>query len=676
MGQTEPPEPAIEPLPDDGPCDEGNLQGIESLIWQEGQAAYRKEAWTDARRIFDRIVAGQPASPLVPGALAVLAELRLQGEHSRPALSDAIQSYKTLLQRHPRSKNARRAAWRIGDLYLEQGLLQEAQAAYEQALSVSGQTADDRHRALLGLGYTLLAERNWRGAEQTFLTIRKENLSEALLHRATVGLGHALYRQARQAEAQAVYDAAYRRWAVLMRRDPVAMQRYAHTLLTLHHHAAARQVWLAFYNVHPRHERAPFALLQIAGTLTVEQQPGPAEFFYAQVAAVDSPAAAVARLRLAALRAERMEPAGANWVALAVSALVHGVPDPDPSEAGLRQTFDAVAADHPEDAVGAEALFLLARLYERAGESGEAVLRYRAVAERQADSDNPWPFKATEQLAAILRPWMEAALKAGDDLTLVTLFHRHGPIGEQVYAQTTLLLEVADAHRRLGFAPEAVRLYHALLKQVKDAALLEPALIGLGRTYLDQQDAPAARKVFERYRFQFPAGRYDRDVLRLLVAALERQRDWPALLHLCRTWLLHHRVHPERAGMYAALAGALAAQEHAEASAIAYEEAFKEGAAQTPELLLAYADQLSRLERRQEAVAAYRTALDQHPTASQAEWAYVQTAIHHRALKQYDRATVALAELGAADDALINRVSQSVKGSLQAARRPLNGEGL
>jgi tetratricopeptide (TPR) repeat protein len=371
-----------------------------------------------------------------------------------------------------------------------------------------------------------------------------------------------------------------------------------------------------------------------------------------------------------------MEPAGSNWVTLSVSALVHGVPDPDPSEARLRRTFDAVATDHPDDAVGAEALFLLARICERAGESGEAVLRYRAVAERQAAADNPWPFKATEQLAAILRPWMEGAVKSGDDLTLVTLFHRHGPIGAQVYAQTALLLDVAEAHRRLGFAPEAIHLYQAILKQAKDAALLEPALIGLGRTYLDQQDAPAARKVFERYRFQFPTGRYERDVLTLLVAALERQRDWPALLHLCRTWLLHHRVHPERAGLYVALARALAAQAHVEASVIAYEEAIKEGAAQTPELLLAYADQLSHLERRQEAVAAYRTALDKHPTASQAEWAHLQTAIHHRALKQYDRATVALAELGAADDALINRVSQSVKGSVQSARRPLNGEGL
>ncbi len=669
------PEPPADPLPDDGPRDEGPLQGIEALIWQEGQAAYKKAAWDDAQRIFARI-AEQPASPLVPAALAVLTELRLRADQSRPAVLEAIQSYKAMLQRHPHSQNALRAAWRIGDLYLQQSLLQEAQAAYEHALALSGQSAGDRHRALLGLGYTMLAQRNWREAERIFLTIRKESLNEGLLHRATVGLGHALYRQARPAEARALYDAAYRRWTVLMRRDPVAMHRYAHVLLILHQHAEARQALLVFYNLYPSHEDAPLALLQIAATLTTDEQPDRAEFFYAPVAAGDGPHAAAARLRLAALRAERMDPSEANRIALAVAGMMHGVPDPDPGEAGLRRTFESVADDHREDAIGAEALFLLARHYERRGESGEAVLRYRAVTERQAGADNPWPFKATERLAAILRPWLEAALKAGDDLTLVTLYHRHGPIAAAVYRQTPLLLDVADAHRRLGFAPEAVRLYQVILKQPNAGEMIEPALIGLGRTYLDQMDAAAARKVFERYRFQFPGGRYERDALRLLVAALERQRDWPALLHLCRTWLIHHPVHPERAGMYASLAGALAAQEQAEASAIAYEEAFRQGAPPTAELLLAYADQLSRLERRQEAVTAYQAVLDKHPTASQAEWAHLQTAIHHRALKQLDRATVALAELGAAEDALINRIAQSVKGGVQAARRPLSREGL
>jgi tetratricopeptide (TPR) repeat protein len=201
-------------------------------------------------------------------------------------------------------------------------------------------------------------------------------------------------------------------------------------------------------------------------------------------------------------------------------------------------------------------------------------------------------------------------------------------------------------------------------------------LVGLSKTYLDQRDPQAARKVLERYRFQFPTGHYESEVLQLLVTAMHRQRDLQGLLHLCRNWLLHHPKHPERPRMYLQLAVTLGELEKHEDSALAYEEVFKAGATQSPDRLLAYADTLSRLNRHEQAIAAYHTALEKKPTTRQAEWAHLQTAKHWNALKQYDRATVALAELGETDDPLINRFSTSYKGSLQAARRPATGEGL
>ena len=91
---------------------------------------------------------------------------------------------------------------------------------------------------------------------------------------------------------------------------------------------------------------------------------------------------------------------------------------------------------------------------------------------------------------------------------------------------------------------------------------------------------------------------------------------------------------------------------------------------------MAYADTLSRLNHHEQAIAAYQAALEKKPAKRQAEWAHLQTARHWNALKRYDHATVALAELGETDDQLINRFSTSFKGSLQTARRPPAGEGL
>jgi hypothetical protein len=68
--------------------------------------------------------------------------------------------------------------------------------------------------------------------------------------------------------------------------------------------------------------------------------------------------------------------------------------------------------------------------------------------------------------------------------------------------------------------------------------------------------------------------------------------------------------------------------------------------------------------------------LEKKPMAQQAEWAHLQTAKHWTALKQYDRATIALAELDVADDQMINRVAASLKLTLQTARQSQKVKGL
>jgi hypothetical protein len=58
-------------------------------------------------------------------------------------------------------------------------------------------------------------------------------------------------------------------------------------------------------------------------------------------------------------------------------------------------------------------------------------------------------------------------------------------MSEQRYARSPVLLEIAESHRRLGFTTEAVRLLQQMIQVQKDSALVEPALVGLGKNYLD-----------------------------------------------------------------------------------------------------------------------------------------------------------------------------------------------
>jgi TolA-binding protein len=672
--QVQDPPEQVPALPDDGPRSEegphAQGQGIAELAWQEGYAAYKKGVWSEAQRLFETIVSRYPESAIASSAQAFLAEMLLQKGGSGANRQETIRVYKKLLRDYPQSSNARRAEWRIADLYLEQGWLQEAQATYEQAMAHSLQFPLDGNRALLGLGYTYLVMRRWSDAEHAFANLRKRSNHDLLLRHGNMGLAHALFRQQRLAEAHTYYEFGYRRWPETFRLEPSAVHRYAMTLAALHRDAAARDLMLLFYNLYPRHADAPTALLYVADNALATSNAAKAELFYALIPTLytQTPQGTAANMRMASLHADRMGPAGENWVGLTVNAMMRSVPMPDQTDAWYQAMLRDVANQQADTPLGSEALFRLGQYYEKGDDTSRTVRTYHEAALRGGGVSDPWPMKASERLSALVKPWIEAALHSRDDMTVVSLFHRLGPNGGQLYAHSPALLEIAEAHRRLEFSLEALRLYQQAVKE-NDPTSIESALLGLGKTYLGQQDPTAARKVFERYRFQFQPGRHESEVLRLLVEAMTRQKDLHGLLHLCRQWLVHHPTHGERPFMYRQLAETLGQLDKPYESALAYEEAFKAGAGRSVETLLAYADTLSRLDRHQQAIAGYLEVLDLKPAAHHLEWIHLQTAKHWYALKQYDRATVALAEVGESDNSLIMRVATVLKRSLQVARR-------
>lgn len=675
--EAEPAEEGFAALPDDGPRLEGQSQGMDALALQEGINAYGKGEWAQARRLFEKIIAQQPESSLTPTAITFLAETALRENDSNGNRLAATDRYKTLLRDYPQSLNAKRAEWRIADVYFSQGWQHEAQSMYERALSHNPQSPDGE-RALLGIGYIALSAKKWGDAEHTFEELRKRSSHDQIQLHATIGLAAALYRQHRVHEALALYDLGYRRWPRAIRMNPTALGRYASIQLDLHHDVIGRGLLLQYYNLHPTHPDTPAALLRLADSLKMSQKPAGAELFYAFVAAhyPETTAASFAAVRAASLRAEQMMGAGDVSPILTVSSLIHDVTTPAQSLADALKQLREFAAQHGSNAVGNEALFHLATHLEKSEEVTQALLVYKEVAERVPPaSDDPWPAKAADRLADILRPWMEAAARSHDDLTLTTLFHRHGPSAERHYLASPLLLEIAEAHDRLGFTAEAGRLYQLIAKGTKRPLLTEQALLGLGKIYLAQHDAPAARKVMERYRLEYPTGRFERDALHLLVQAMVEEGDMARLLHFCRAWMLHHPNHPERPWMYQQMAAVFLRLNKQEEAVIATEEAFKAGAPKTVEALLAYADSLAQMKRYQQAIEVYHAVVEKKPDRAQLQWARLQIVRGWQALNQHDRATVALAELGQTEDPLVTRFSSTYRESIHQARQ-LPQEGL
>ncbi len=531
---------------------------------------------------------------------------------------------------------------------------------------------------MLGIGYTALALGKWRDAELTFEDLRKRSSHDHILLHATVGLASSFFHQRRTQDASAMYDLAYRRWPKSMRMNPLALGRYASIQLDLHHEVIGRGLLLQFYNLYPAHQEASIILLRLADSLQAAKHLPSAELFYGYISThyPDSPQAALAAVRLATLRVEQKVVAGIRPVGRTPAGLMYDHPSPDQGVDDYLKHMQAIAAQHDHDAIGSEALFQAAARLEQAEEIAPALIAYKLVADRSsAGQDDPWPAKAGDRLAAILRPWMEAAVRSHDDLTLTTLFHRHGPAAERHYLSSPLLLEIAEAHDRLGFTAEAGRLYQLMAKGTKRPLVTEQALLGLAKVYLSQRDTAAARKVLERYRLEYPTGRFEQDALHLLVQTMAEGEDLAGLLHFCRAWMLHHPQHPERPWMYQQMATVFLRLNKHEEAVIATEEAFKAGAPKTITALLAYADLLAQMKRHREAIDVYHTVVEKKPDQAQLQWARLQIVRGWQALKQPDRATVALAELGQTDDALVTRFSSSIHESIKQERQ-LPQEGL
>jgi TolA-binding protein len=524
---------------------------------------------------------------------------------------------------------------------------------------------------LLGLGYALLGLTRWKEAEHTFENVRRHTTDPALLVAAALAQAHAVYRDGRMKDADGLYESTAKRWPNVFRKDPYALLRYADTSTEFHRLPVARQQLLQFYNLFPHKQEAPFVLIHLGDSFRDAAQWDEARFFYAFVTRQyqGTPVSGMARIRYADVDSRTEPEDGLVNLRQTVTALVSDVPLRTNEVISQREVFEVVAKQYEDTSIGSESLFYLGQLLERAGKREEAVETYAKVVERAGKiANDPWPEKSGARLVAYLQPRLEAALKEGDYLGVLAMYHQHGPFADRLYAGSGLILRIADAHKRLGFPVEAARIYQSVIRDPEGERFFEAALIGLGESYLDQHDPQAARAVFERYRLQYPLGRWGAEALLGLLTAFYQEGNYPSLVKLGRQWLQHHPRGEQRPLVLAKVANALAMAKHWEEAVAAYDEAMKTGAMLTGNELLMYADGLHRLKLRGRALSIYQTALAVDLTPDQVAWIRFQIVRLAREAKQPALAETTLHELGESDDVLVKRIAAVLAADVPAAK--------
>ena len=617
-------------LPDDGPIYDRTMEGPGVVQFQEAVKAFARGQYAAARAGFSALDTLDSSSALIPPMKAFLAELTQLENPSDHARREALTLYRGIIGSYPKSPNAFRAHWRIGDLYAEMGWLQDAVAAYEYALSRE-LPRHDADRTLLALGVALGELGRLAEAERVFDMVRERAIDDRLVVRATLDQAKVLYAQQRKRDALPLYDFLYRRWPNILKYNPDALQQYGDALFDNQEVKRGREIDLLLYNLFPSHRHAGTVLVRLGDSHSRLGLRTLAEFFYTvtQTEYGDTAAAVVARMRLSRMEQEIAASAGESFLRKKVEGMIRGgdISYLDSSEG--ERLYTAIALKHQDDMLGSEALVRLAEHYELRGDPARALQVYQDVTRRgDVVPQDPWPSAAGLHLAVILKPQLEAALKKKKDVQVLTLFHSHGRTPEQHYIGTQTLLGVADTHRRLGFSLEAVRLYQTLVRNRKVVSLHEAALVGLGESYLDQSDPAAARNVFESFRLQYPKSARSTGVSRQLTTAMLEQGDRRSAIRVLRHWTRAHHRDTAHSWMYVTLARALAEDQQQEAAAAAFEEALRNNALHTPQDHLLYADLLLKLNKPERAEALYRQVLTSRPDPIEAEWAQVQIVLN------------------------------------------------
>lgn len=672
MGTAEeaPPVPVLPDLPDSGPRYVTPIEGPGADAFQLGVAAYGRHDAVQAESAFRSVVAQHPHGLLADAAHAFLAELLIDEEGTPHSRQMAIDAYRRIIRDFPRTSNGGRAYWRIGDLYVAMNMRTEAHGAYEHgaATLVEG---DDADRALLGAATNYAAAKTWREAERLFKRVNGRTMDEVIREHSTIGLADVFYAQKHFQSAQPLYEEAWRRWPAFLKERPASLLRAADNAGLAGRPVLARQISLTFYNLYPQSGQAPQALLQIGDSFRQTGPQAQAVLFYGETILryPESPTAPAARMRLAQMGLEQASADREHLLKATVESLFRTGPTPNLDTVERAQVLRAVAAATPKAISGSEALYHLGEHYEATNDPAHMIQAYGAAVSRVGRiPDDPWPTAAGQRLTLLVTPLILAALAEKDDFKAVSFFQPLWGSDEAIFAGDDMILAMAGAYRRVGFTPEAVRLYQYLLQARSGPSIREESIINLGQTYLDQEDFSAARQVFDRYRLQYPLGRWKTEALRWLILSYRGQGDHEGVIRTSRRWFQLYPTHPARQEIRRMLAQALASAGHTEEALQLYADLERINAranAADPDLLIQYADLLYQVKRYDDAVTRYWQALRAAPAPRQTDWVRLQLARVWRVQAHVAAARGVLDDLSRlTDDELVARASASMRADL------------
>lgn len=597
----------------------------EKELFHVALEAYHQDDLLRAINETERLVKTLPKGPAAETAAYLLGDLhfKLGKKEGNKRLRQALAAYQEAQMVFPKTENAVRSIWKIGQVYTKLELYFESIASYRR---VERRYPTSRFVPLARLGIAR-SHRKWHKWKEADLSYRRVSLSLFPPgKRAMILFEHAgvLYHLKS-------FEAAYLKYGEgglivedLPRKYPTVLFQQADSAFRTKRYTKAQESFLTFYNIYPKETEASVALARVGDILRKQGKTKEAQSVYEQVSTLypDSqgdlmvkivhdidvlfskelcPPVILPRPAIPCQSEGSLGPAGKRILLQGIQDRVRSLLKERPLLPALQEILFNVAEELREH-----------RLFDTPLEIQSTLLIINI---------DLTPFH-TKIVTTHLQTMIEAIEKwtrEGDDLKVVELFYSYPSAFPVRMMVSPTGLKVSNSHARLSLFSPAIEFYTRIAERTK-SPLAHEALYSLGKIYFQQKDSTKAQHTLEQFFSLYPKSSRTSEALVILAEVYTHQGKIQQGIVGYKDWLLRNPRHPDRKEVSFKLAKAYEEKGNFKEAIPIYLKWTGNSKNIPPELTIKLADAYFQFGNYLEAIGYYRRAQKQKIEGKDSDW--------------------------------------------------------
>ncbi len=605
-----------------------------------------------------------PGGPSAEAAAFLLGDLyfKLGAKGNKEALRKAVAAFQKAGYAYPKSENAIRGFWRMGQASAKLKLYPEAIGNYNRILRYhpNSQYVGLAH---LGIGHVLRTQGKWKEAQVSYKKAASHKLSPSDQNALLIGNADVLYHLESYEEAYKSYNTAARNRPDYWKGEPSVLLQHGEMAQRMGRYGEARKALMLFFNIYGNEPLAPVALAMAGDTLRHEKKNREAQKIYNIVRTFDkaTPGVQAAKLLMAVGEMLGSECAPASMLKNSQNHCLEEAEQKNADEARVLDTIGDEAKtllkkDLPPLTLN-EILLEAAKLHRKHGSYDTAIAIENKLLLRLPGDSTPFRKKLTSELNDTMSDAINEAAVKQDDVRIVQLFYTYpSAFTPKMLTGSTGML-VAEKLLKVGLYSQSLDLYEPISVSVANP-FAESALIQLGKLLMQQGDYARARGKFMQFLARYSRSKRVPDVKVFLAELSDYQGEKEKAILEYQGWLRLYPKHPDHERVSLKLAKLFQNKRDFKNEIDVYLRLIKTDSQKHAWLYLRVADGYYLLKDYKKAADFYQLVLKTGVVGSRGNWAQLQLANCYQALGKHDEGKAIYVRLEQdADDLLIKKVA-------------------